>query len=49
MMPYFFSLLAWVGMALGATFLWPITVLVRRLFGGGAVAAAKPEQPARQV
>jgi hypothetical protein len=29
--PYFFSLLTWIGLALAAVLLWPITVLWRRL------------------
>jgi hypothetical protein len=31
MMPYFFSLLIWMGFALGAVLLWPIQALLRRL------------------
>ena len=32
--PYLFSLLTWVGLALGAVLLWPISVFVRRLRHG---------------
>jgi hypothetical protein len=32
LIPYFFSLLTWVGLAVGATLFWPITSLVRRLW-----------------
>jgi hypothetical protein len=31
LIPYFLALLAWVGMAIGAIFLSPITALVRRI------------------
>jgi hypothetical protein len=39
MIPYFFSLLAWIGMALGATLAWPISSMVHRLWWGGAQAS----------
>ncbi len=31
LIPYFMALLAWVGAAVGAILLWPITTLFRRL------------------
>jgi len=34
LLPYFWSLLAWVGLALGAVVLWPVQALVRRLRTG---------------
>jgi hypothetical protein len=34
MIPTFFSLLTWVGVAVGAVLLWPADALVRRLRGG---------------
>lgn len=37
--PYFFSLLAWVGVAIGAVLYWPISALIQRWRGG-----APPEQ-----
>jgi hypothetical protein len=33
LIPYFFALLAWVGMAMAGIFLWPIMALIRRLRG----------------
>ncbi len=44
MVPYFFSLLAWAGMALGATLLWPISSLVRRLWSGSVEPTGAAEQ-----
>jgi hypothetical protein len=43
LIPYFFALLAWIALALGALFLSPFTAafrLLRRAFG-----AARPAQP----
>jgi len=42
MVPYFFSLLAWIGMALGATLAWPISSLVRRVWPGSSPSCGEP-------
>ena len=34
LIPYFYSLLAWVGLALGSVFLWPIHALFLHLWKG---------------
>src|SRR6516225_4251802 len=38
LLPYFLSLLVWVGLAAGAVLLWPIHALIRRLRGRSAKA-----------
>jgi hypothetical protein len=47
MLPFFYSLLAWLGMAVSAMLAWPIAALLRRLWPRTvkeAVAAGNSEQ-----
>jgi hypothetical protein len=43
--PYFVSLLVWVGLALGAVLLWPFSTLLRYLHGRRRRTREAPEQP----
>jgi hypothetical protein len=45
MIPTFFSLLTWVGLAMGAVLLWPADALLRRLRGGRRAPAATDSPP----
>jgi len=47
LVPYFFSLFLWVGLAMGAVLLWPFQALIRRLRYGPARARGvdKPTVP----
>jgi hypothetical protein len=47
LVPYFFSLLTWVGLAFGAVLLWPISVLLGRLRGEKAVSPQIDEPPSQ--
>jgi hypothetical protein len=47
MIPYFFSLVAWAGMAVGATLAWPVCSLVRRLWSGALGTSPASGDPSR--
>ena len=44
LLPYFFSLLAWVGLSLLAVLSWPVAALLRRFRAGKSVPPAGPKQ-----
>ena len=44
LIPYFYSLMVWVGLALVATMCWPVQALLRRIRGGARRRANKSSQ-----
>ncbi len=49
LLPYFLSLLGWIGLALAAVLLAPICALIRRLRGGRKAAPTSPITHPEQV
>jgi hypothetical protein len=49
LIPSFYSLLTWVGLALGAVLLWPAYALLRNLWDGQGQAGGIAEQPSHEV
>jgi len=49
MIPYFFSLLTWAGIAVGATLAWPVSSLLRRVWPGAAGSAEVSGDPAAKA
>lgn len=45
LIPYFFALLAWLGMALAGILFWPVTALIRRLRGRRPEAITSSPSP----